>query len=313
MASGLQSAGYAALPDLLAAMRAGSNGGPFVMQADVSNSDNATTQTIEQMCILIKESITDPLTQSVAQWACGSWGEGSNDPRSIAWSCWWYAKHAIKFVLDEPAVRSMLGPSNTLEFLVSPALMLRSRKMQGDCDDFTMMICALLGCRGLGYEILTVAASPREPQTFSHVYCRAILPDGSRIPLDASHGKYPGWQVPSAHVSRLQAWDADGNPVADEGSNNWSGLQGYGYEGLGDAATLAAPATVSPIPIAPNPYAAINIDGYQVSTLMIGLVGLGLFSFTQPPGTGRNLIQIGVAGTLAFFMRSGGCSDAVPI
>ncbi len=224
---GLASAGYAALPDLLAAMRAGPNRGPFVMQGDVSNADNATAQTIEQMALLIKESIDDPLTQSVAQRACDTWGGGSNDPRSVAWSCWWYAKHAIKFVLDEPAVRSIFGTPDTLEFLVSPALMLRSRKMQGDCDDFTMMICALLGCRGLGYEIITVAASPRDPGTFSHVYCRAILPDGSRAPLDASHGKYPGWQVPSGHVSRFQAWDADGNAVTDEGSNNRGGLHGY--------------------------------------------------------------------------------------
>jgi hypothetical protein len=106
--------------------------------------------------------------------------------------------------------------------------------MQGDCDDFTMMLCALLGCCGLGYEIITVAASPREPGTFSHVYCRAVLPDGSRVPLDASHGKYPGWQVPTAHVSRLQAWDEDGNPVSDQGSNNWDGLHGYtAARGLG--------------------------------------------------------------------------------
>ncbi len=230
---GLASAGYAALPDLLAAMRAGPNRGPFVMQGDVSNFDNLTAQTIEQMALLIKESIDDPLTQSIAQRVCETWGQGSNDPRSVAWSCWWFAKHAIKFVLDEPAVRSIFGTPDTIEFLVSPALMLRSRKMQGDCDDFTMMICALLGCRGLGYEIITVAASPRDPETFSHVYCRAILPDGSRVPLDASHGKYPGWQVPTGHVSRFQAWDSEGNPVADEGSSNWGGLHGYEYRGLG--------------------------------------------------------------------------------
>jgi hypothetical protein len=234
MASGLQSAGYAALPDLMAAMRAGPNRRPFVMQADVENSDNATAQTVEQMCILIKESIADPLTQLVADFAVVTWSHGSTDPRAVAWACWWFAKHSIKFVLDGPAAQNFVGLSEALEFLVSPAVMLRCRKMQGDCDDFTMMICALLGCYGIGYEIITAAANPREPGTFSHVYCRAVLPDGSRVPLDASHGKYPGWQVPSAHVSRLQAWDEDGNPVPDQGSNNWDGLHGYtAARGLG--------------------------------------------------------------------------------
>jgi hypothetical protein len=219
----------------MAAMRAGSRGRPFVMQADVENSDNSTAQTIEQMALLIKESIEDPLTRSVADRACQTWGQGSSDPRSIAWACWWYAKHSIKFVLDGPAARNFVGLPEALELLISPALMLRTRKMQGDCDDFTMMICALLGCCGLGYEIITVAANPREPGTFSHVYCRAVLPDGSRVPLDATpHGKYPGWQIPSARVSRLQAWDEDGNPVPDQGSNTWDGLHGYTAErGLG--------------------------------------------------------------------------------
>lgn len=240
--SGLQSSGYAALPDLLAAMRAGPTQAPFVMQADLRNMDTATAQTIEQMALLIKESIDDPLTQSIAERACSTWGQGSKDPRSVAWACWWYAKHSIRFVLDQPAARKFTGMPEALEFLVSPALMLRSRKMQGDCDDFTMMICALLGSRGLGYEIITVAANPREPRTFSHVYCRAILPDGSRFPLDASReGKYPGWQVPAAHVSRLQAWNEDGNPVEDAGSNNWDGLHGYSWNrGLGQ--TEDAPA-----------------------------------------------------------------------
>lgn len=223
--SGLASAGYAALPNLLAAMRAGPNRGPFVMHADVENSDNLTTQTVEQMALLIKESIADDVTQSVAQRVCESWV--SDDPRVVVSAVWWFAKNTIKFVLDESAVHQMFGKRNAIELLVSPALMLRSRKMQGDCDDFTMMICALLGCRGLGYEIITVAANPRDPGTFSHVYCRAILPDGSRVPLDASHGKYPGWQVPTGHVSRFQAWDADGNAVQDAGSNNWGGLHGY--------------------------------------------------------------------------------------
>jgi len=79
---------------------------------------------------------------------------------------------------------------------------------------------------GVNYEIVTVAVNPNEPDIFSHVFLYEVLPGGERLALDASHGDYPGWQVPTAHVSRRQVWDRDGNPVADRGSR-FQGLGNY--------------------------------------------------------------------------------------
>lgn len=186
------------------------------------------------MCELIQESADDSVTQDAARVAIATFGHGAREPREQAKAVWWFVKHVIRFRLDEPFVREMFGRPDTLEFLISPALMFRSQQREGDCDDFTMAICALLECCGIGWEILTVAANPREPGTFSHVYPRAVLPDGSRLPLDASHGKFPGWQVPRAHVSRVQCWNSDGEMVDDAGSNVWDGLHGYAMRrGLG--------------------------------------------------------------------------------
>jgi hypothetical protein len=57
-------------------------------------------------------------------------------------------------------------------------------------------------------KFVTVAADPRMPGQWSHVYVVAYL-GGKRVPLDTSHGDYPGWEA-SEYVTRRQEWDVDG-------------------------------------------------------------------------------------------------------
>ena len=231
----LAAVGYGGLPDLAAVMRYGPTQSPEITQADITDSDVATAQTISRMCELIKESCADPLFQSVAQRAATSF------PGGTASSIWWAVKHMMRFVQDSPAIARMFGPHDALELLVSPAAMIRCRKMEGDCDDFTMMACAMLQCCGVPFEIVTVAANPRDPQTFSHVYGRAVL--NGRFTMDCSHGKYPGWEVPRERQYRVQVWNEAGEPIENQ-ARSFNGLHGYqaeatgfpfnGFNGLGD-------------------------------------------------------------------------------
>jgi hypothetical protein len=244
---GLQAIGYRGLPDLMAVMRAGRTGRPDVSQADVHDSDLSTAQTISRMVELIRESCADPLMVSVSRSAAANFARLA--PASIArsadaaaaWSIWWAVKHMMKFVQDNLALTRMFGPNDALELLISPAAMIRSRQMEGDCDDYTMMVCAMLECCGVPWEICTVAASVEDPSRYSHVYPRAVLSDGSRMVLDASHGKYPGWEVPQERQFRLQVWDGSGDAIPNDARSKWDGLHGYenrrrgiGFAGLGD-------------------------------------------------------------------------------
>jgi hypothetical protein len=86
---------------------------------------------------------------------------------------------------------------------------------------------AMIACNGVPFEIRVVAARPDDPQRFSHVYGRAVLGDRWRLPLDASHGKYPGWQVPANRQFRVQVYDSEGNPIQDQARATWDGLHGY--------------------------------------------------------------------------------------
>lgn len=195
------------------------------------------------MCEHIRRSSRDPVLARVAVQAVRQHRGGPlyvgrpidlRDPRIVAESCYWFAKHHMRFVLHDEMIRVMFGEHDQMQLLISPALLIRMRKMEGDCAIYTMLIAAMLQSQGVPFEIVTVAVDPSQPGVFSHVYPRVVLPQG-RMPLDASHGDYPGWEVPVQRQSKRQVWSESGSPISDQASR-WSGLHGYAMarrQGLG--------------------------------------------------------------------------------
>jgi hypothetical protein len=53
---------------------------------------------------------------------------------------------------------------------------------------------AHLMARGVPCSFVTVAADDSDPSMYSHVYL-AAYPNGQRVPIDLSHGHYPGWET----------------------------------------------------------------------------------------------------------------------
>lgn len=145
---------------------------------------------------------------------------------AIAESVWWWAKHALRFQHHDGMIRVWFNETDQLQLLIGPDLLLRTNNWRGDCAIYTMLICAMLRALGVRFEIVTVAANPHEPDIFGHVYPRAVLADGGRLALDASHGAYPGWHVPREHTIRSQVWDESGNPVPDS-APRFKGLHAY--------------------------------------------------------------------------------------
>lgn len=203
-------------------------------QSDLGSNDNATAQTVEIMCQHIKRACEDPAVQRAAlnavqrfrgnPWAVAA-GEDPLSPKNVAQSAWWYAKHRLKFEHHEKTIRLLFGENDQLQLLISPEIIERLSNPKGDCAIYVMLVCAILRCFGVPYEVVTIACNPSEPGIFSHVFCYAVMPDGTRLPLDASHGKVPGWQVPYRHRTKTQVWDESGNPVQDYPA--YSGLGAY--------------------------------------------------------------------------------------
>lgn len=161
-----------------------------------ADPDTAVAQTVVLMNRAIERAAGGPIIRR-----CSSSG---SSPWIAAEHAFWFAKSHVKFVNDDKLLRIALGIGTPEEFLIEPDRLVTMPHPRGDCDDFTMLVCSLLACCGVPYQIETVAADPRIPGIFSHVFCSALLSE--RLPLDASHGAYPGWQVPADRVTRWQVW-----------------------------------------------------------------------------------------------------------
>jgi len=213
-----------------------------------ANPDTATAQTVSFMCGLVAGAAKSPAVQAIAQDAVERFGPlGSYDPfsgesaeTSAPWSAYlaravfWYARFMIGRLHHDEFKALVSAFPEKKQLLIAPDALLLSDAPQGDCSAFTMAICALLRCLGVGYEMVAVAASPADPSLYTHVYPRAILESGARLPLDAHAGDAPGWEVPKQDVFRKQVYDASGAPVTDRQQSSFKGLHYYSGRGLGD-------------------------------------------------------------------------------
>lgn len=202
-------------------------------QGDLQNPDVATAQTIEVMCSLIDRAANDPVVKLAARDAVRRFRGGPlyaaagvnpwQNPGALASSIWWWAKHALTFVHHEGMIQVWFNERDQLQLLISPDLLMRMKNPRGDCAIYTMLVCAMLKALGLHYEIITAAVTPNSP-IYDHVWARC--PDANYLNLDASHGSYPGWQVPLEHRNRTQVWDESGTPVEDN-APQFRGLHAY--------------------------------------------------------------------------------------
>lgn len=130
----------------------------------------------------------------------------------------YYVRGRVRFVADEDAALPIQKwyQDPIVEVLIRPVdLLTMSPIAQGDCDDFSMLVASMLAAQGIPCSFVTVAADGRDPNQFSHVYV-ASYRDGKRIPIDASHGMFPGWEVERDRVFRKTEW-----PVEDENRYLW--------------------------------------------------------------------------------------------
>lgn len=255
-------------------------------RVELSNDpDVATQQTVQYMAGYIHQAARDPLVQgacfnAVRNFRGGPvWAGSGIDPftnaQCMAESCWWWCKWNLRFKHHgqqfEAWSRDLGDPRTKLQLLIAPDVLVRMRKMEGDCAIYTMMVCAMLEALGLPWQILTLAVDAHQPEIFSHVCARS-----NSETLDASHGSYPGWQVPDYDIHRAWVFDSNGNKVSDQsaGMGRFTGLHAYRSRGrrrgmgtmLCDETGCYDDGTVDTSPTSPG-YANPVSDPYPVGSI----------------------------------------------
>ncbi len=196
-------------------------------QSDPEDTERSTAHTIALMSRLIARAVGDPyvcgLAKAIPFRSRGALAvsgtilqqlpAAARQKGTLAIAAWHWVKDFIRFEEDQKLIARLGGDPEALELLTEPSVLVREVSPRGDCDCFTMLVCALLQCLGVEWDIVTVACSRRLPGVWSHVFPRAHLGENFALPLDASHGKFPGWHVPSRDIQRTQIWNRYGEPA----------------------------------------------------------------------------------------------------
>ena len=201
-------------------------------RADVvpDDPDGQVEATIRLMRGYKDEDAASREIQAEAQQISGS----SANEMDMVCSVWSTTKGKIGFLRDEVASAPLDFLSRTysdggiagnsspiIEVLIRPRDMASMKVARyGDCDDFSMYAASLLTALGIPNSFVTLAGDDANPSVFSHVYVAAypLSSDGSgrrvRVPIDASHGGYCGWEAPNPYA-RKREWGGPNDGVGD--------------------------------------------------------------------------------------------------
>lgn len=192
------------------------------IQTNPLSNDQSTADTIAQMRLLIMESVYSHELTWAANQVLQHIAKATPTELDLIRGAYWWVKHHLRFSLDENMLIGDLGYQDLgtgKDLLISPRVMVQhiqhsynhnrnhnhnQPSPSGDCDDFSMLLAALLIRLGVMWVYFcTVAADKWEPDNYSHVYVKVVTQDGSVVALDASHGQYPGWETGNVYKSAV--------------------------------------------------------------------------------------------------------------
>lgn len=155
-----------------------------------------TAQTIGRMAEYAGAASTSAIVRQAALTAAAEFSSQASQAGAI----WKWIRERIHFRTDEETARPIAADPENTEVLIPPEHLLRMARPAGDCDDFSMLAAAMLISLGIPASFRTVAADPASDR-YSHVYVIAHTEEG-RLPMDCSHGRFPGWEVRATGKAR---------------------------------------------------------------------------------------------------------------
>lgn len=168
----------------------------FIESRPTMEDEAFTAQTIERMTEYAAAAARLPAIRQAAMSAVA----GCDSQASQAGAIWKWIRDRVRFRTDEETARPLAADPENTEVLIPPHHLLRMPAPAGDCDDFSMLAGAMLMAVGIPCSFRTVAADPSSDR-YSHVYVIAHTAEG-RLPLDCSHGRFPGWEVRATGKAR---------------------------------------------------------------------------------------------------------------
>lgn len=161
-------------------------------------NDVSTADTLQQMRRVAGISANSPLVRGVANHCLQSTVMGT-----VRRLYWWIKSH-IRFESDENILAAQFGIGPTeADLIIAPDILLQMPQPMGDCDCLSTLFASLLRSLLIPCRFVAIAADEIEPNRWSHVYLKALV-DGQWLPLDVSHGSYPGWEYAGPTFRKME-------------------------------------------------------------------------------------------------------------
>jgi len=151
-------------------------GGFKVSRGTLPGGDPGTGKTLELMRQMVLTGTGDPEVQEAAVNIVRSAGIIPHDHLGEAGAIFRFVRDRVRFTDDPVGIEKLQSPRYTLYL------------MAGDCDDRAVLAAALLRAIGINSRLRVVAADPRVPGAFSHVYVVATI-NGKDVPMDPTYGR----------------------------------------------------------------------------------------------------------------------------
>jgi hypothetical protein len=273
-------------------------------RATLQSGDAGTAQTIEKIRELLNDAWGDPNVAAYAGSLLYNWDVAQHDPMAEARAVWLDAK-TFHFAND-PFTKEVLHPVWQL---------LNTRV--GDCDDINaLVIPGLLGAMGIESRLVTIAADPRDPTAFSHIYAEANV-NGQWVPLDAARPRAQFGLAPERWYRR-EWWSVTSSEHQNyPGPGQIAPLSGMGccgQRGMGRGMGQISPLAISEIgsgitSLASGVVTAVN--GQPVLSAVANPIGPGGYAISAAPSvvasapvstppSGMLLLVLGALALFAF-------------
>jgi hypothetical protein len=254
---------------------------------DVAEDDSGTLATVAEMQRMIEAAKLSATIQQTAM-RLTAHVRSFDVPGQIRAVCHW-TKRNIRFRNDPTGAETLRTPELTLQWRA------------GDCDDFAMLISALLESIGIETRLTAVATHPGHPEAFTHVYPEAKV-KGHWLACDmarpgAAIGKRP------RRVYRAQTFQLAGPRLA-----GFAGYFGQTSDDVGGALLVGATGTsIADILAASHPQSTYTQTGETINVSTGGpgsatTAGQLLPGITGASITGNTWLLIGGALLLVLMM-----------
>lgn len=166
------------------------------MSLPLSDGDAGVAQTVKAMCQIIdhgkkENAVLDRVAWILSHYHVRSFDFDGEYRAIFHWIC-----QSIRWTRDPTGKEALHSADEIL------------RRGIGDCDDFSILMCAMLASCGHRTRLITISNHADEPETFSHIYPEVQLESGKWIPMDAGR-KNPGFGKGPRNVFRRHVWDVD--------------------------------------------------------------------------------------------------------